>query len=551
MIVNFTTATRLWLFAVIAILGSALIGISGVFTISSSGQTTHNNLETIQRQSHILLAIENAKMNLLLQVKAFKDTLIRGNDPQSYEKYKAEFKQHRADVIHDFVAAKTLMQTLNVNTRNLDELAVLHTQLSDQYQIALDTFDPKDSAAGQKIDKMVKGIDRPALAAMDTLVETSEKQYSTLITEQLSFLNETSHTALNRSILICSVIVLLIVILALWINRHVMSQLGGDPAYAANIVKSISEGNLTTAIQLKSDDQTSLLAQMYKMQVALRQVIEQIRDASHSLVTSSQQLAASSHQVAVSSTQQSDTSTTISASVEELTYGISQVSGSADEAHQLSSNARDASSNGAKQLQQNIIDIKKIAQSIQEATQSIHKLGSQSEKIYSVIGVIQEIADQTNLLALNAAIEAARAGETGRGFAVVADEVRTLAEKTGQSTAEISNTINTIQRDTKLAIAVMESSASQMQPVIDGVDATGVAMREIEDSTRQVLTSLDQITLILAEQSKASNDVAQSVEESAQLNRSNSEAVHEVSNAAHHLKDIAQSLIISVQRFSI
>ncbi|MCW4630843.1 MULTISPECIES: methyl-accepting chemotaxis protein [Marinomonas] len=551
MIVNFTTATRLWLFAVIAILGSALIGISGVFTISSSGQTTHNNLETIQRQSNTLLAIENAKMNLLLQVKAFKDTLIRGNDPQSYEKYKAEFKQHRADVIHDFVVAKTLMQTLNVNTRNLDELAVLHTQLSDQYQIALDTFDPKDSAAGQKIDKMVKGIDRPALAAMDTLVETSEKQYSTLITEQLSFLDETSHTALNRSILICSVIVLLIVILALWINRHVMSQLGGDPAYAANIVKSISEGNLTTAIQLKSDDQTSLLAQMYKMQVALRQVIEQIRDASHSLVTSSQQLAASSHQVAVSSTQQSDTSTTISASVEELTYGISQVSGSADEAHQLSSNARDASSNGAKQLQQNIIDIKKIAKSIQEATQSIHKLGSQSEKIYSVIGVIQEIADQTNLLALNAAIEAARAGETGRGFAVVADEVRTLAEKTGQSTAEISNTINTIQRDTKLAIAVMESSASQMQPVIDGVDATGVAMREIEDSTRQVLTSLDQITLILAEQSKASNDVAQSVEESAQLNRSNSEAVHEVSNAAHHLKDIAQSLIISVQRFSI
>jgi methyl-accepting chemotaxis protein len=45
--------------------------------------------------------------------------------------------------------------------------------------------------------------------------------------------------------------------------------------------------------------------------------------------------------------------------------------------------------------------------------------------------------------------------------------------------------------------------------------------------------------------------VAQSVEESAQLNKSNSEAVNEVSTAAHHLKDIAQSLIISVQRFSI
>jgi methyl-accepting chemotaxis protein len=548
---NLTTANRLWLFAIIAILGAASIGVNGVLTISSSSKTTHNNLETIQLKSKNLLAIENAKMNLLLQVKAFKDALIRGNDPQNYTKYNAEFKQHREAVHEDLVEAKALMKELNIGSEKIDELALLHNQLSDRYQSALDKFDTKDSNSGQKIDLMVKGIDRPALAAMDTLVETSEKEYGTLITEQISFLDETSQSALSQSLAICFTIVLLIIVMALWINRNVMSQLGGDPAYAAGIVKSISEGNLTTAITLKSDDKTSLLAQMHTMQIALRGVIEQIRDASHSLVSSSQQLAASSHQVAVSSTLQSDTSATIAASVEELTYGISQVSGSADEAHQLSSNARDASSSGAIQMQKNITDIKNIAQSIQEATQSMHKLGSQSEKIYSVIGVIQEIADQTNLLALNAAIEAARAGETGRGFAVVADEVRTLAEKTGKSTAEISDTINMIQRDTKIAIGVMENSASQMQPVIDGVDATGIAMREIENGTRQVLDSLDQITMILAEQSKASNEVAQSVEESAQLNKSNSEAVNEVSTAAHHLKDIAQSLIISVQRFSI
>ena len=71
----------------------------------------------------------------------------------------------------------------------------------------------------------------------------------------------------------------------------------------------------------------------------------------------------------------------------------------------------------------------------------------------------------SNILALNASIEAARAGEAGRGFAVVANEMGKLAQVSGESAKEISQSLNDIvtavNRLKKAMEGANEKAASQ------------------------------------------------------------------------------------------
>ena len=131
---------------------------------------------------------------------------------------------------------------------------------------------------------------------------------------------------------------------------------------------------------------------------------------------------------------------------------------------------------------------------VRTTADSVKSLDQKTNEVAGIISTISDITNQTNLLALNAAIEAARAGEHGRGFSVVADEVRSLASKTALAAEEIQAMLESIQEETRKAVAFMEKGAENVDKNLQANEQTNTgdkALYELVDAIFKAISSLN------------------------------------------------------------
>ncbi len=142
----------------------------------------------------------------------------------------------------------------------------------------------------------------------------------------------------------------------------------------------------------------------------------------------------------------------------------------------------------------------------------MEKLVSTAQQISSFTSSIESITEQTNLLALNAAIEAARAGEAGLGFAVVADEVRKLADQSRASNLEITNLVESISEESKLAVQVMEDLRKASAEQIQSVNTTKTAFDDIANAMFTIVDKFKKVTDSVSKMQKDKDEVIVSIE---------------------------------------
>ena len=341
-----------------------------------------------------------------------------------------------------------------------------------------------------------------------------------------------------------------LVVALLTVYRRIIATLGGEPAVASEVVKQVAAGDLSVEIPVANTDSTSLLAAMKVMQSNLQKLIGEIQTDADMVASAAKKMTIAAEDVAWSSNQQSASSLEIATAMEQSTVSINLMSDSANRAQTISGDSELLMNETSGVVSEAVNRIAKIATVVEQASQTVRTLGQESENVSKIVLVIKEVADQTNLLALNAAIEAARAGEQGRGFAVVADEVRKLAERTTQSTQEITTMISSMQSSARDAVTCIEDAVANVNEGVILTKRVGESVSRLGASSHEVKGVIIDVSSALREQNAASNEIARNVEQIAQTGERNSGAVGAVAKAATELQQLANSLTDSARHFT-
>jgi methyl-accepting chemotaxis protein len=358
---------------------------------------------------------------------------------------------------------------------------------------------------------------------------------------------------INSSTLI-GVIVLLVASIAIGlVLAFIMARKISRPiAYLARKAHQIADGDLSSRIEQRSNDEIGALAGSFGVMVEnLKNVVSKLVDTSQQLATAAEQLQGTATQMANGTEEVIAQASTVATASEEMAATSGEIAQNCSMAAHSSQEANNAALTGAAVIQATVEGMDRIAHRVRGTATSVENLGSRSEQIGAIVGTIEDIADQTNLLALNAAIEAARAGEQGRGFAVVADEVRALAERTTKATREIGDMIKAIQGETKIAVNAMEEGVREVARGTEEAARSGEALQAILTQINSVTMQVSQIATAAEEQTATTNQISSNILQISDVVQETGRGAHESAAAASRLSSLSGELQTIVRRFRL
>ena len=346
------------------------------------------------------------------------------------------------------------------------------------------------------------------------------------------------------------------------ISNMIVSPLRGLQASA----ERLAEGDLRdTDVTVESDDEIGNLSRSFHtMTHELTTLLKQIKGSADEVSNSSGQMSDGVEQVAETITHvaeqvgdiaeaashQSDTMNSMVDNIREITNHVTGIADKSANISRTSGLAGQAAKEGVAAIEDAVMQMKKVHETVTESAKNVDELGKSSEEIGEIINTIQSIAEQTNLLALNAAIEAARAGEQGRGFSVVADEVRKLAEQSSEAATEIAQMISSVQQVTKRAVDSMNIGTEQVRTGNETVNQAGEKFRliaeHIEDVDKLVKDSA-------ASASKLADDsvvVLQGAEDVEETTKQITENIASISAATEEQSASMEEIAASSQRLA-
>ncbi|PYF08398.1 methyl-accepting chemotaxis protein [Ureibacillus chungkukjangi] len=343
----------------------------------------------------------------------------------------------------------------------------------------------------------------------------------------------------------------------------------------------IADGDLTLSeLEITSKDETGQLANgLNSLQMKLKEMIQNISQASQLITGHSEELTQSANEVKEGAEQVARTMEEIASGTESQASHASDLSSSmgtyvekveeanenGERIHQTSNEVLQLTEGGSQLMLQSIEQMTNIDRIVHSSVQKVKQLDVQTNEITQLVTVIREVAEQTNLLALNAAIEAARAGEHGRGFAVVAEEVKKLAEQVARSVSDITQIVGRIQTDSSEVANALQTGYTEVEKGASQLKTTGETFEKISDSVKVMVERIQTVSDSLISIKSTSQEMNSSIEEIASISEESaagveqtsastqqtSSAMEEVAASSEELAKLAMELNSLIQQFKL
>ncbi len=326
------------------------------------------------------------------------------------------------------------------------------------------------------------------------------------------------------------------------LNRRLLRQLGDEPDDALVLMRKVADGDLT--VSLERARRGSMLSALDATLGALRKFLVEIGVASKRLRGQAREIAAASWETAEAIRMQADAAS-VMAEAARMTAGIEHISESADKIERDSAQTARLAETGEQQAAQANAGIGPLVHTLSTAFEQIRGLDRRADRISALAAEIKDIATQ----ALDAANEAERAGAQDGGFVVTADVVREIAERTATAIAEIEQTIDAIQGDTRAAATAMATALPQADEGAKLAGSTAATLRAIHAGAQATLGGIRGVAEAAQEQSAASMRIAQRVGQIAHGVENAHDLLRKTATSARTLERISDEIELHVERF--